>query len=157
MGLRTAPAPPEERGGPAVTITEPHLARFDREGQRLWELTAEEITVDREADLTLAEGVRLKFFNDEGVALEVTATRLILFNRSGAMELEGEIEAHSDQGLSFRAEQLRWDPQREVLISEGEVEITQGGNRLSGRRLEYSPKEGRLRVEKGRLILLPGE
>ncbi|MFQ6116646.1 MAG: LPS export ABC transporter periplasmic protein LptC [Candidatus Bipolaricaulia bacterium] len=158
LGLQTVPSPSKRGEEPAITIAGPSLARFDEEGHRLWELEAESITVDKEHDRTQAEGVKLRFFKDNKVTLEVTAARLLLFNKSEEMELTGGIEAQDDRGLSFRTERLRWDPDREVLLGEGEVEVAQGKSRLTGKGFEYSPKEGRLRIEeKAHLILLTGE
>jgi LPS export ABC transporter protein LptC len=156
LGLRTVPEPPKQEYTPAFAIAGPSLARFDEEGQRLWELEAESITVAYEHDQTCAEGVKLKFFKDDKVTLEVTAARLLLFNKSEEMELTGGIEAHNDRELNFHTEQLRWDPQREVLLGEGEVEVAQGENRLSGRGFEYSPQEGKLSIKEGaHLIISP--
>jgi len=165
LGLRTVPypndksghqAPPKQEEKPAIAIAGPSLARFDEEGQRLWELEAESITVDKEHDQTCAAGVKLKFLKDDKVTLEVTATRLLLFNKSEEMELTGGPEAHNDRGLSFRTERRRWDPDREVLRGEGEVEVAQGENRLSGRGFEYSPQEGKLSIKEGaHLIISP--
>jgi len=158
LGLQTAPSRPKRGKEPAIAIAGPSLARFDEEGRRLWKLEAESIAVDQEHDRTQAEGVRLKFFKDNKVTLEVTAARLLLFNKSEEMELTGGIEAQGEGGLSFHAERLRWDPDREVLLSEGEVEVTQGKSRLTGKGFTYSPKEGRFSIKEGaHLILLTGE
>jgi LPS export ABC transporter protein LptC len=155
-GLRTVPSHPEREGEPAITIAGPVLTMFDEEGQRLWELEAGSITLDQEADRTLAEDVRLKFFQDGELALEVTAARLLLFNRSEEMELEGGIEARDDQGLRFHTERIRWDGEREVLVGDLEVEIRKGGNRLTGKGFEYWPKEGRFSIEEeAHLIISP--
>ena len=158
LGLRTVPSPPERGRRPAIVVVGPSLTRFDEEGRRLWELEAGSITVDKEADRTLAEDVRLKFFSEGQVTLEVAAARLLLLGKSEEMELEGGIEARDDQGVRFYTERLRWDPKREVLVGTGEVEVVKGENRLTGRGFEYSPKEGRFSIKEGaHLILLPGE
>lgn len=158
LGLRTVPSPPKLREEPAIEITGPILTRFDEEGQRWWELEARSIAVDQETDRTLAEGVRLRFFRNEQAALEVTATRLLLFNQSEEMELEGGVEARGSGGLKFYTERMRWDPQRQVLVSAAEVEISRGENRLTGTGFQYWPQEGKLRIEEeARLILLPEE
>jgi len=155
--LWPVPSLPKQKGEePAIALAKPTLTRFDEQGHRLWELVAESITVDRGHDRSEALGTQLKFFKDGRVTLEVAAARLTLFNKSEEMELEGGIEAHNDQGLSFHTERMRWDPQREVLIGEGEVEVMQGKNKLTGRGFEYSPKKEELKIKQGaHLIISP--
>jgi LPS export ABC transporter protein LptC len=162
LWLRPGPAPPRPEG-PAIAVLAPTITRFDEGGRRLWELEAEVITLEREANRAVAESVRLRFFRDgeghatgqEEVALNAMATRLSLYG-SGEMELEGGIEARDDRGLEFRTERARWDPQRGLLSGDLEVEITRGEERLLGRGFEYSPGEGRLIVHEAELILVPG-
>ncbi|MGQ9733971.1 MAG: LPS export ABC transporter periplasmic protein LptC [Candidatus Bipolaricaulia bacterium] len=151
------PGPPHQRPeGPAIAVLSPTMTKFDETGRRLWELEAEKIILERENDLdrARAEVVRLRFFRNEEVVLEVTAARLFLYS-GGELELEGGITAHDDQGLEFRTERARWDPQRGALSGDLEVEITRGEDRLSGRGFEYTPEEGRLAVREAELILVP--
>lgn len=142
-----------EPEGPAIALLAPTMTRFDETGRRLWELEAEAITLE-EAGRARAEAVRLRFFRNEEVALEARASRLFLYS-GGALELEGEIVAHDPQGLEFRTERARWDPQRGLLSGDLEVEIKRGEERLSGRGFEYDPGEGRLTVREAELILVP--
>ena len=153
------PPPPEPpRLRPAVTLTGAGLARFDQNGRKLWELEAARITLEREAEQTTAEEVRLEFFRNGEVVLEVYAPHLLLFNRTGDIELSGGLEAHGEGGLEFRTPRMRWDAKRERLIGDLEVEVKRGENRLTGIGFEYSPKEGKLVLKGGaHLILLPGE
>lgn len=154
--LRLQPSPPSYKPeGPAIAVLAPTMTRFDEAGRRLWELEAEAITLEREGGRARAEAVRLKFFRDEELALEVTAARLFLYS-GGELELEGGLEARDDRGLEFRTERARWDPQQGVLTGELEVELARGEERLSGRGFEYNPDEGRLTVREAELILLPG-
>lgn len=152
--LRPASSP-QGLEGPAIAVLAPKMAKFDEAGRRLWELEAEVITLEQEESRARAEAVRLKFFRDEELALEVTASRLFLYS-GGVLELEGGLEAHDPQGLEFRTERARWDPQRGVLSGELELEIARGEDRLLGRGFEYNPDEGRLTVHEAELILVPG-
>lgn len=157
LGLRPAQQPPQFEE-PTVGITAPTLTKFDEAGRRLWELRAHSITLERQAERTEAEDVRLALFRDERVTLELTAPRLLLFNQSGDLELEGGVLARGEEGLRFRTERMRWDAGAGLLSGELEVEVERGGNRLSGRGFEYSPQEGWFVVEeRARLILLPPE
>lgn len=157
-GLWTTPTGPKQQPEPTIAIGGPTLTRFDEGGQRWWELEAGAITLDEESGETLAEDVRLRFFRGDEVALEVTAARLLLFNRSEEMELEGGIMARNDQGVKFFTERMRWDPERAVLVGKGKLEVAKGESRLTGKGFEYSPKENRLEVKEGaHLILLPEE
>ncbi|MCR4403945.1 MAG: LPS export ABC transporter periplasmic protein LptC [Candidatus Acetothermia bacterium] len=156
-GLRPAP-PPTSSEEPRVEISAPTLTKFDEAGRRLWELRARAISLDQQAERTLAEDVRIAFFRDERVTLELTAPRLLLFNESGDLELEGGISAQGEGGLRFWTERMRWDAREAVLRGDLEVEVEKEENRLSGRGFEYSPQEGRFVVEEeAHLILLPGE
>ena len=129
LGLREA-SPPPSSGEPTVEISSPALTRFDEAGRRLWELGAHSITLERQAERTEAEDVRLAFFRDEQVTLELTAPRLLLFNQSGDLELEGGVLARGEEGLQFRTERMRWDAEAGLLSGELEVEVEKGGNRL---------------------------
>jgi LPS export ABC transporter protein LptC len=155
-GLRTTPPHTERLEEPEIALGRSIMTGYDQKGQRLWELEAQSTTLDEESNQTLAEHIRLRFFRDEQVSLEVTAARLLLFNNSQEMELTGGIEAYQAQGVKFYTEQMRWDPNRQVLVGQGEVEVQKGESRLTGQGFEYSPEKGQLKVrEEAHLIVFP--
>lgn len=137
---------------PAISAERAHILRYDDHGKKLWELEGRTITVHE--DVSVAEEVTVRFFESGGTeTLTVRAPQARLHNRSGDIELLGEISAVGRE-FSFVTENLSWDNQKKVLTTSSFVRIEREEFTLTGRGLEYFSETGRATIlNDARLIL----
>jgi LPS export ABC transporter protein LptC len=108
------------------------------EGDRYWELEAKSIEVTRDQSITRLEGLRrATLYAGDKPQLTARAQWAALRSPSRDMELGGGVEVESDAGLLLRTESLRWDAQRERLASAGPVEMELGDTRVTAARAYY--------------------
>ncbi len=127
---------PETLGpdAPAISAEHAHIVRYDQ-GKKLWELEGRTMTVQE--DISVAEEVTVRFFDSDGTeTLTVQAPQARLHNRSGDIELLGEISAVGRE-FSFVTENLSWDNRKKVLTTSSAVRIEHDTFTLTGRGLEY--------------------
>lgn len=137
---------------PAISAEHAHIVHYDDQGKKLWELEGRTMTV-QEA-ISVAEEVTLRFFNSDGSeTLTVQAPQARLHNRSGDIELLGEISAVGRE-FSFVTENLSWDNQKKVLTTSSAVRVEREEFALTGRGFQYFAETGRATIlNEARLIL----
>jgi hypothetical protein len=86
-------------------------------------------------------------------ALTVMAARLLWDHRTGTLELGGDVQGTSPDGLRFSTERAYWDEATWTLQGDGPVEIERDDLQLAGESFEFHPKDGTLIVQSAHLQL----
>ncbi|MCX8104053.1 MAG: LPS export ABC transporter periplasmic protein LptC [Candidatus Bipolaricaulota bacterium] len=141
-----------ELRAPAISAESARIVRYDDHGKKLWELKGRSLTVQE--DVSVGEEVTLRFFDSEGgEVLVVWAPQARLHNRTGDIELLGEISAVGRE-FSFVTRDLIWDNSKKLLKTESSVRIEREEFVLTGEGLEYLAETGRATILRdARLIL----
>ncbi len=129
-----------------IALKKSSLQKYNKEGELIWELTAEEIKTDQASNRTVANSVEVSFKSAQMNNLVITARKLTLFNKTSDMELEGDVEAVGDD-FKLITQKLEWDAKREVLETETPVNIDYRGFKLTGNYFRYSPSKDRITIE----------
>ncbi len=129
-----------------TSLKKSSLQKYNKEGELVWELTAEEIKTDQASNRTVADLVKVSFKSEWMNNLVITAHKLTLFNKTSDMELEGDVQAVGDD-FKLLAQKLRWDAQKEVLETETSVKIYYRDFELTGNYFKYLPSEDRITIE----------
>jgi LPS export ABC transporter protein LptC len=86
-------------------------------------------------------------------ALTVMAARLLWNHRTGTLELSGDVQGTSPDGLRFSTERVRWDEATQTLQGDGPVKIERDDLQLAGEDFEFHLKDGTLIVLNAHLQL----
>jgi len=144
--LSTPDVSTKARQTPDIQLEQTRLTHTAKDGSKLWEISAEAVSVRENTRETLATGVIIEFFKTHQAALRVQAKELVLRD-NGDMLIKGEVSAAGNDGLSFEGEELHWDEERELLWSDFAVKLEREDMRLTGVGFEYSPETGTLKIK----------
>ena len=110
-------------------------------------------------DLTHARGVHVDFFDKEGKHTSIMdADSGVIKERRQEFEALGNVVVVSDGGVKLETESLRWDPQKQRVVTDDFVKITKEGDVVYGYGLEADQKLENLKIKKkvkGRIKKVP--
>lgn len=162
--------PEEPSAPPLVTEEEPIIqAEADlvlqevdytetREGRRQWNLKADSAAYDQETGETLAQNVRMTFFDKaEQDQFFLTANEGRMEEKTGQIEVWGQVVIQSRSGEELRTERLAYDSRQEVASTDQPVDIRMSGKRVNGVGMIYDLNQDRIQLNKQVRALLTGD
>lgn len=127
----------------------------EKDGKRLWELSAENIQVDSKNNQVTLQQVRGILYREDGTTLNLT-TPVVLFNtQTKFMVMPQPFTATTSDGATFLANQAEWNGQTKVLVGKGNVKLTHNDTVVTGDliqttdTLEKIKVQGNAHVQKG--------
>lgn len=105
-----------------------------RDGRRMAEVWAGYIaTYDKKIETILKDSVHVDFYDQEGQHNSVlTAEEGTVYNQNNNLVATGNVVVVSDSGVVLETEELKWDNQRQQIISEVPVIFTTETEKLIG-------------------------
>ena len=107
----------------------------ERNGQLIWSVKAEKISLDQATKVITLENVT-GTFHKEGTILTVKAPKGLVSKDHGQITLSGGIEATSSTGASLRTEGLEYTSKEQVFKSTSKFTYTDADTTLEGDALE---------------------
>ena len=96
----------------------------EKNGVKIWEMTAEEILVDTETqDLTL-KNLSGKFYQTNGTVVSIKAPAGFYQVKDKNIKMDGGVKVESSDGAKFDAQKLLWQSAGQILTGEENVKIT---------------------------------
>lgn len=108
----------------------------EKNGKKVWELTAEFIEIDPETNNTLLKNVKGVFYQQNGETVTMTAPQAIYDVKEKIVTITQRVKAVTSDGATLDANEVRWDSDRQKFDSEGDVKLTRGDTVLTGDKLE---------------------
>lgn len=114
------------------TITE------EKDGRKLWELTAESMEVDIDTQDANITNMDAKFYTEDGRTLHVTAPKANYKAKDKFLTVEGGIKGDSTDGAHLRADRLEWKAKENQLALIGNAELQRDSDavKAKGDRIE---------------------
>ena len=131
--------------GPAVLVANPKLVLTDHSGSRVWEITAESLTVDATQAQALGQQVNIVLYEQGRAELAITADRLVLNQRTQDFSISGKVSGRGN-GLAFWTDEAHWDARRRLLHGDARVRVERDGLSLEGQGFSYRPDQGTLTI-----------
>ena len=163
LGLLTAliscsesftPEPIEER--PTVAIQGLEVSHIDENGLVTWKLIAKTGQFFEAQQQTIASEVELLFLNTEGEAiLNLQSDSLIYHNRTGNLEMSGNIYAEDITGKRFTTDEAIWEESTKKLYGNAPVEAEQENIKVSGGSFTYDTEAKRLYINQAHFEWTP--
>jgi LPS export ABC transporter protein LptC len=156
----------EEKKTPTLTevpdqVVEKTEVIFTVDGVRSTVIKADYIVKYEKKDLTLAKKVRVDFFDRQGKHTSVMdADSGIIRERRQELEALGNVVVISDGGVKLETQSLKWDPQKQKVVTEDFVKLTKEGDVIYGYGLEADQKLENFQIKKkvkGRIKKVPEE
>ena len=138
-----APPPIEKFEPPTVMEYEGNTITEERDGKIIWELTCDKLRVDSLTQDMELTNVRGKFYEDDRT-WELTAARGIYDRTEQIIYLEGDVVLTNTDGSELHSEELTWLTEKETLIAEGKISVTDEGSELLAEKLEWFMAEDKI-------------
>lgn len=129
----------------------------ERDGKRLWELSAENIEVDAVSKQVTLHNLKGIFYQPSGGKLEMAALRGTLDATTKDIIMEGQIVATASDGARLEAAQLRYISEQSRIFGSGGVAVTQQGTVLSGDILESDTTLTKFKITGNAKVLRGGK
>ena len=120
-----------------------------KQGRQQWELTAEKAEYGKEAEVTRLSGVRL-VVPAAATMGEVTLTsdRADYHNKTGDVQLEGNVRARSASGMEFACNAAAYKASRSLITAPDRVRFSDGMLTVEGIGMELSTLSRNVRILK---------
>lgn len=133
--IRTTPkAPPlkEKIDPPTVMEYEGNTITEEKNGVKLWEMSADKIKIDSVTQLAEFDKVDGKFFQDDGKVLKVTANKGVYNQQTKDIHIEGEVVLYDADGAKLTSKNLDWTSKEEIITATEDVKIFREDVRATG-------------------------
>lgn len=118
----------------------------EKDGKKVWELTAEFIEVDPETKNTVLKNIKGVFYQENGETVTLTAPKAVYDVNSRNITITEKVKAATDKGATLDADQVIWDSKNEKLLGEGAIKITQGDTVITGDKMESNNGISKIKV-----------
>jgi LPS export ABC transporter protein LptC len=108
----------------------------EKNGKRLWELSAEAVNMDSKANKVYLTNVKGIFYSENGGSVNIIARKGVADTLTKEIFLEGEVTAVTNEGATFTAPNARWSGELRLFHANGGVKLTRGDTVMTGDTLD---------------------
>ncbi len=133
--IRTTPkAPPvrEKIEPPTVMEYEGNTISEEKDGQKIWEMTADKIKMDSVTQLAEIENVDGKFYQEDGKVLSVKGKTGVYNQQTKDVHLEGDVVLTDADGAKITGKNLDWNNAEGTITATENVKIYREDMRATG-------------------------
>lgn len=124
--IRTTPnAPPQKEkiDPPTVMEYEGNTITEEKNGVKLWEMSADKIKIDSVTQLAEFDKVDGKFYQSDGKVLKLTANKGVYNQQTRDVHIEGEVVVIDSDGAKLTSKNLDWNNNEESLTATEDVKL----------------------------------
>ena len=133
--IRTTPkAPPvqEKIEPPTVMEYEGNTISEEKDGQKIWEMTADKIKMDSVTQLAEIENVDGKFYQEDGKVLSVKGKVGVYNQQTKDVHIEGDVVLTDADGAKITGKNLDWNNAEGTITATEDVKIFREDMRATG-------------------------
>ena len=150
-----APPPVEKIDPPKIMQYEGNTLSEEVNGVKIWDLTAENMTIDIETKNAAFKNLLGHFYQEDGSSIELKAEHGIYDNDKKNMHIEGNVIVTTSEGAELKSEKLDWNGNESILTANEKVKITKDDIVATGDQAESKDGFRHFRL-KGRVHIVKG-
>ena len=139
------PVTPEDR--PLIMTYDGNTLSEEKDGKKIWELTADKISVNIETQDMFLDNIRAVFYAKDGRGVKVVAKEGKYDNKTQDVSLSGDVKATTSDGAELTSKELLWLAEKELLSALGDVRATKDDMEATGDRMDSFDGFNRIRIE----------
>lgn len=128
----------------------------EKDGKKIWELTAETITVDPVTKNITLKNINGVFYQDDGNNIHLTAPTALYDNKTHDITITEKVIATRSDGSNFTASQVLWQNSIQKFTGEGSVKVVKEDTVITGDKLETDAGMNKVKVEGNAHIIKGG-
>jgi len=118
------------------------------QGEKKWELEAERAEIYKREGKTIVQKLKIKFYDQGKITSVLIAREGELRSQSGDMEVRGDVVVTSEEGTTLKTESLKWDANRNKIVTDDLVRQEKGDTIITGQGLESDPELEKVVIKK---------
>ena len=127
----------------------------EKDGKRIWELTARIIEVDPKTRLVYLTDLKGRLYREDGTKIEMTAKTAVADPTARSLEFSEGLEMKADDGASLKAGKGRYSGEERKIYATGSVRATREDVVLTANELETDDRFAKI-VVKGNARIVKG-
>ena len=127
----------------------------EKNGRKIWDLTAEHIDVDIDKQTTKMTKLKGHFYAEDGRITEVTADEGQYDEKTRDVVISGNVNVSNSDGAKLTSKELAWQAKEEVLTAKGEAKITKEDMKAEGDKIESRDGFNKIKIS-GKAHLVKG-
>ena len=144
----------EQDGGVVISYDGNELSE-EKNGRKIWDLTAEHIDVDVDKHITRMTKLKGHFYAEDGRVTEVTADNGQYDEKSRDVVISGNVNVSNSDGAKLTSKELAWQAKEGILTAKGEARITKDDMLAEGDQIESRDGFNKIKVS-GKAHLVKG-
>lgn len=127
----------------------------EKNGRKIWDLTAEHIDVDIEKKMTMLTKLTGHFYAEDGRVTEFKADEGRYDEQTRDVVVSGNVVVSNSDGAKLTSRELVWHAKEEILTAKGEARITKEDMLAEGDQIESRDGFNKIKVS-GKAHLVKG-
>ena len=127
----------------------------EKNGRKIWDLTAEHIDVDVDKKITKMTKLKGHFYEESGRITEVIADAGQYNEKTRDVVISGNVNVSNSDGAKLTSKELIWQAKEEVLTAKGEAKITKEDMKAEGDKIESRDGFNKIKIS-GKAHLVKG-
>ncbi|MBR6013505.1 MAG: LPS export ABC transporter periplasmic protein LptC [Selenomonadaceae bacterium] len=150
-----APPPQEKIEPPTVMEYDKNTITEEKNGVKVWEISADKIKMDSVTQMAEFEKVEGKFYQEDGKVLSMTGNSGVYNQQTKDVHVEGDVTVIDGDGAKLTSKNLDWKSEDETITATEDVKIFREDMRAFG---DFATSNDGFRhfVMKGRVRILKG-
>ena len=140
------PSPESEPQKGSFMSYDGNVLSEERNGRKIWGLTAEHIEVNIETRDAELEKITGHFYAEDGRVVEVTADKGSYNEKTKDIVIAGNVDVKNSDGARLTSDELRWEAKKEILAASGNAKVTKEDMLATGQRIESSDGFNKVKV-----------
>jgi LPS export ABC transporter protein LptC len=142
------PAPKAAVGEPDQVMTNSEIYLMNG-GRRAAAIKSSLLKAYTRVDTTLLYDVEVRFFDSTGVHTStLTSDSGRVCQKANTMTVIGHVKANTTNNRRLMADSLRWDANKDLVVSEGHVKVFREGSWMSGDGLETDQRLNKVLIRR---------
>lgn len=148
--VRTVPQTPKvdnsQNDQPRVMTYDNNTISEEKDGVKIWDLTADHIEVDIDSKNAEMTGITGHFYQADGRSAEVTAEHGSYNNETKDIQIDGDVTITTSDGAKLTSDQLLWTAKEGMLSAIGQAKVSNDTIKAWGDRIDSTDGFNKVKI-----------
>ncbi len=128
--ILSTPEPPSLDEAPHVMRSDGNFLQLEKNGRKIFELTAVAIETDLAAKNAKAQNIEGTFYQEDGRKLKIKAPHAVYDLKAQDLQLNGGVAIETTDGITLTSREVIWQNEKVMLSAIGDVKLQKDAEKL---------------------------